>query len=78
MSTQHTMTIPAETMDALRSYASVRRAVVGPPVGDLPAAGRPLTAADRQGLLDALGYWREQQATAARRVREIEARLGGP
>jgi hypothetical protein len=78
MSTQHTMTIPAATMDALRSYASVRRAVQGPPVGDLPAADPPLTAAERQGLLNALSYWREQQTVAALRVREITARLGGP
>ncbi len=33
MSTQHTMMIAAETVDALRSCASVRRAVPGPPAG---------------------------------------------
>lgn len=78
MSTSNALEIPAETLAGLRVYAGVRQqAARQARITALCDEDGPLSAADRRALQDALQYWRDQHATAAQRMREITARLGG-
>jgi hypothetical protein len=71
--------IPPAGWDALRALADARRPGGGPAgIAALIGCSRPLSGDERRALLDALGRWQDERATAAARIREITARLDRP
>lgn len=69
MSSPHAFVMPAGALAALRQYMGQAE------IDAILAGDGPLTGAERGQLDLALTWWREQQATAAARVRAITARL---
>lgn len=69
MTSPHAFVMPPGALAALRHYMGQAE------IDAILAGDGPLTAAEREQLGLALTWWRDQQATAAARVRAIAARL---
>lgn len=69
MSSPHAFVMPPGALAALRHYMGQAE------IDAILAGDGPLTGAEREQLNLALTWWREQQATAAARIRSITARL---
>jgi hypothetical protein len=77
MSSPHAIEVPAATLAALRDYAAVRHSAGGlADTGSLIRSEKPLTPAEREALIAALNWWRDQRTLADEQVTQITARLG--